>query len=187
MRLPRMTTRRWMIAVAVVALILWMAGLLSLSARYRDRASHYEFELIGTTPILLGPRERHRIVDPPSAHLLWAREMANKYGRASWCPGSPSSPTHRSREQIARFRVSAGRAQERTSMRLDLLDLVFRLERLFGVRMIRAGAGSPVYDSAFDPPAVLEKKGGTRHRKTLGATGPPVRDSGGISISNSRQ
>jgi hypothetical protein len=47
-------------------------------------------------------------------------------------------------------------------MGLDLLDLVFRLERLFGVRIIRAGAGSPLYDSAFDPPAVVKTKGGTR-------------------------
>ncbi len=92
MQLPRMTTRRWMIAVAVAALILWMAGLLSLSARYRDRASHYELELMGATPILMGPRERHRIVHPPSAHLLWAREMASKYRRASWCPWLPVEP-----------------------------------------------------------------------------------------------
>ena len=47
-------------------------------------------------------------------------------------------------------------------MGLDLLDLVFQLERLFGVRIIRAGAGSPLYDSAFDSPAVAKKKGGTR-------------------------
>jgi len=92
MRLPRMTTRRWMIAVAVVALILWMASLLLLSARYRKRAGQYELELMGATPILMGPRERHRIVRPPSAHLLWAREMANKYRRASWCPWLPVEP-----------------------------------------------------------------------------------------------
>ena len=36
MRLPRMTTRRWMLAVAAVALMLWVASLLSLSAMYRD-------------------------------------------------------------------------------------------------------------------------------------------------------
>ncbi len=47
-------------------------------------------------------------------------------------------------------------------MGLDLLDLVFRLKRLFGVRIIRARAGSPLYDSAIDPPAVVQKKGGTR-------------------------
>jgi hypothetical protein len=47
-------------------------------------------------------------------------------------------------------------------MGLDLLDLVFRLERWFGVRITRAGAGSPLNDSAFDPPAVVKTKGGTR-------------------------
>ena len=46
-------------------------------------------------------------------------------------------------------------------MGLDLLDLVFRLQRRFGVRIIRAVAGSPLYDSAFDPPAVVKKKSGT--------------------------
>ena len=47
-------------------------------------------------------------------------------------------------------------------MGLDLLDLVFRLERLFGVRIVRAVAGSPLYDSAIDPRAGVQKKGGTR-------------------------
>jgi hypothetical protein len=47
-------------------------------------------------------------------------------------------------------------------MGLDLLDLLFRLARSFGVRTIRSVAGSPLYDSAFDPPAVVKKQGG-RH------------------------
>jgi hypothetical protein len=46
-------------------------------------------------------------------------------------------------------------------MGLDLLDLVFRLARSFGVRITRSVAGSPLYDSAFDPPAVVKKNGGT--------------------------
>jgi hypothetical protein len=67
-------------------------------------------------------------------------------------------------------------------MGLDLLDLMFRLERFFGVRMIRAGAGSPLYDSAFDPPAVAKDKGGTRapqHPRGDRDDGP---SHGGISI-----
>lgn len=41
----------------------------------------------------------------------------------------------------------------------DLLDLLFRLERTFGFRMIRALAGSPrPYDSAFDPPAEVKEE-----------------------------
>jgi hypothetical protein len=51
---------------------------------------------------------------------------------------------------------------EGTSMRLDLLNLVFRLERSFGVRIVRAVAGSPrLYDSAFDPTAVVKKRSRT--------------------------
>ena len=47
-------------------------------------------------------------------------------------------------------------------MRLDLLNLVFRLERSFGVRIVRAVAGSPrLYDSAFDPPAVVKQNSRT--------------------------
>ena len=92
MRLPRMTTRRWMVAVAAAAPMLRVASLLSLSVMYRDKARQYDIELLGATPILMGPRERHRIVHPPSAHLLWAREMANKYERASWCPWLPVEP-----------------------------------------------------------------------------------------------
>ena len=67
-------------------------------------------------------------------------------------------------------------------MGLDLLDLVFRLERLFGVGMIRAGAGPPIYDSAFDPPAALKKESETRapqHRCGDRDYGPSP---GGISI-----
>jgi hypothetical protein len=44
-------------------------------------------------------------------------------------------------------------------MGLDLLDLVFRLARSFGVRITRSVAGSPLYDSALDPPAVVKRKG----------------------------
>ena len=48
-------------------------------------------------------------------------------------------------------------------MGLDLLDLVFRLERRFGVRMILATAGSSrLYDSLFDSPAVVKKNRRTR-------------------------
>jgi hypothetical protein len=53
----------------------------------------------------------------------------------------------------------------RTSMGLDLLALVSRLERRLGVRITRAVAGSPLYDPAFDPPAGVKKKGWTRPDK----------------------
>ena len=48
-------------------------------------------------------------------------------------------------------------------MGMDLLDLVFRLERRFGVRIIRAVARSPrLYNSAFDA-CVVEKKRSRTH------------------------
>jgi hypothetical protein len=61
-------------------------------------------------------------------------------------------------------------------MGLDLPDLVFRLKKFFGVRIVRAGAGSRQYDSAFDPPAVVQQKGGTRALRDDGSS------PGGISV-----
>ena len=58
-------------------------------------------------------------------------------------------------------------------MGLDLLDLVFRLKKCFGVRIIRAVAGSRLYDSAFDPPAVVTEKG--RDTSTARPLGRPGR------------
>ena len=46
-------------------------------------------------------------------------------------------------------------------MRFVLLDLVFRLKKCLGVRMIGPMAGSRLYDSEFDPPAAVKKNGGT--------------------------
>ena len=81
MRLPRMTMRRWMVAVAAGALMLRLARLLSLSAAYRDKSHKYGVELLGATPIVLGPRERHQIV-----HLLPGRhEIALRV----FAPGGP--------------------------------------------------------------------------------------------------
>jgi hypothetical protein len=47
-------------------------------------------------------------------------------------------------------------------MGMDLLDLLFRVTRLFGLRIIRARTGLLLYDSTIDPPDVAQKKGGTR-------------------------
>jgi hypothetical protein len=47
-------------------------------------------------------------------------------------------------------------------MGLGLLSVLFRIQRCLGVRVIRAVAGSRRYDSAFDPPGVVKKEGGTR-------------------------
>jgi hypothetical protein len=67
-------------------------------------------------------------------------------------------------------------------MGFDLLDLVFRLANCFGVRIIRAVAGSRLYDSAFDPPAVVKKKGGTRAPQDLWGDQDDGSSPGGISV-----
>jgi hypothetical protein len=95
MRLPRMTTRRWMIAVVLAALILWAARLLSLSAAYREQAIHYQGGPLGSTPILMGPIGSHSVSHPPSGRRLWAQRMAEKYLHASrfpWLPVEPDTP-----------------------------------------------------------------------------------------------
>ena len=95
MRLPRMTMRRWMIAVVFAALILSAARLLLLSAAYRERARPYEAAALGATPILMGPNGSHSIPWHRSAHDLWAESMAEKYLHASrfpWLPVEPDPP-----------------------------------------------------------------------------------------------
>ncbi len=67
-------------------------------------------------------------------------------------------------------------------MGLDLLDLVFRLKKCFGVRIMRAVAGSRLYDSAFDPPAVVKKPGGTRAPRDLRGDQDDGSRPGGISV-----
>jgi hypothetical protein len=67
-------------------------------------------------------------------------------------------------------------------MGLDLLDLMFRLEKSFGVRIIRAVAGSRSYDSAFDRPAVVKKQGGTRAPQDLWGDHDDGSSPGGISV-----
>jgi hypothetical protein len=67
-------------------------------------------------------------------------------------------------------------------MGLDLLDLVFRIKKCFCVRMMRAVAGSRLYDSAFDPPAIVNKEGGTRPPRNLWGNQDEGSSPGGISV-----
>ena len=67
-------------------------------------------------------------------------------------------------------------------MGLDLVDLVFRLKKCFGVRVIPGVAGSRLYDSAFDPPAIVTKKGGTRAPQDLRRDQGDGSSPGGISV-----
>jgi hypothetical protein len=67
-------------------------------------------------------------------------------------------------------------------MGLDLLDLVFRLRKCFGARMIRTATGSRPYDSAFDPPAVVKGRGGTPAPQDLRGDQDGGSSHGGISV-----
>ena len=67
-------------------------------------------------------------------------------------------------------------------MGFGMLDLVFRFESLFGGRIIRARAGSRLYDSAFDLPAVAKIAGGTRAPQHPGGDRDDGPSPGGISI-----
>ncbi len=67
-------------------------------------------------------------------------------------------------------------------MGLDLLDLVSRLAKCFGVRTSRAAARSGLYDSAFDPPGVLKKAVGTRAPQDHWGDWDDGSSAGGISV-----
>ena len=60
--------------------------------------------------------------------------------------------------------------------------MLFWLEKYFGVRITRAVAGSRSYDSAFDPPAVVAKRGGTRAPQHPRVDHDGGSSSGGISV-----
>jgi hypothetical protein len=79
-----MTTRRWMIAVAVVALA-WAAGaaLIERSGRFARIAQEYD-TFIGGGPVPASAEEGN-----------WRMEMGRKYRRAArypWLPVGPDPP-----------------------------------------------------------------------------------------------
>jgi hypothetical protein len=86
MYLPRMTTRRWMIAVAVVAVVLWGVPTVIQWRRIRfQRLSDYHRSKI----VLVGPPS------PLLARTLYHSKMAEKYAEATrrpWLPVSPDPP-----------------------------------------------------------------------------------------------
>ena len=79
--------------------------------------------------------------------------------------------------QVARVRGG------KTSMGLDLLDLVFRLQRSLGARIIRSVRGSPrLYDSVFDSPAEVPKKSRRHASQDPWGNDDDGPSSGGISV-----
>jgi len=104
MRLPRMTTRRWMIAVAVVGLVLTGLDLERRRSRYRGLAAHYRTLVAGVQEIEGGPLAGKMFRNPPGKSyavvesrdlVQFRRTMAAKYERAArypWLPVPPDPP-----------------------------------------------------------------------------------------------
>jgi hypothetical protein len=90
MRLPRMTTRRWMVAVAVIAV--GCAVLASLIEMRRERFARIADRHISVflTPAQVRDPERRS-----AERLDWHSKMADKYMRAArypWLPVEPDPP-----------------------------------------------------------------------------------------------
>jgi hypothetical protein len=67
-------------------------------------------------------------------------------------------------------------------MGLNPLDLLLRLGRIFRARMIRSEVASPPYDSAFDLPAVVTRKGGAHESQVPWGQRDDGSSLGGISV-----
>ncbi len=92
MPIPRMTTRRWMIVVAVVALIAGMAVAIQRRVTFYERLSNHHFRVFHETyPYSSHARDTLKRLRLARYHLdLW-----DKYRRAArypWLPVSPDPP-----------------------------------------------------------------------------------------------
>jgi hypothetical protein len=114
--MPLMTTRRWMIAVAVVAMGVWTLEVASRAQRHRSRAvAMREREMVARAAVCLSAGaaqgdDCHFTVpddfDPETAHLspyseryrrllFYYRRMRQKYemaARRPWLPVEPDPP-----------------------------------------------------------------------------------------------
>jgi hypothetical protein len=88
MRLPRMTTRRWMVAVAIMGIVLGVT--IERRNRFRKIAAHHRAELMKLVS-RMNPFSGDRSWRP----LEWHESMARKYERAArfpWLPVKPDAP-----------------------------------------------------------------------------------------------
>ena len=103
MQLPRMTTRRWMIAVAVMGIILGVSvELQRRHARFLDLATHHEASSqirrrlqgrVGGPYISLRLNGLGEDVsDWSGARVEWHRRVGEKYSRAAHYPWLPVEP-----------------------------------------------------------------------------------------------
>jgi hypothetical protein len=103
MRLPRMTTQRWMIAVAVVAIIMTTVGIrrrqnefLQLAAYHKKEWSHIVGRVSddGVTWLRYDPLKRDWRLSSASESVYHA-QMREKYEHAArypWLPVAPDPP-----------------------------------------------------------------------------------------------
>jgi hypothetical protein len=98
MRLPRMTTRRWMVAVAVVAMLMGEADIAQRLRRRRDEfvsRAQWHGEIVATWNARWRPA-------PPGAATLrlmdYHGSLARKYERAARYPWLPVEPDPREPE-----------------------------------------------------------------------------------------
>ena len=95
MPLPRMTTRRWMITVAVVAAILFGERTRHLSAEYRDQAARAVMISDWYMGLANGP-ERDVIGKAQADELRrlakYHADVAKEFERAALCPWLPVPP-----------------------------------------------------------------------------------------------
>ena len=91
MRLPRMTTRRWMVAVAVVGIAL--AVTFERRDRFRKIAVHHRAEFMKLIPKM--NKISYQGDDPLMLLMEWHESMRLKYERAAlrpWFPVRPDPP-----------------------------------------------------------------------------------------------
>jgi hypothetical protein len=108
MRRPRMTTRRWMLVVAVVGLLFWTGRLLASWRDLRLRSEHHAAELVTLDQYLIPALEfRRKMGYFPGCGLTqialedwckeaeWHRQLKAKYDHAArypWLPVEPDPP-----------------------------------------------------------------------------------------------
>ena len=92
MRVPGMTTRRWMVAVAVVGIVLGVT--IERRERFRQIADYHQAEFMKLASRMKPFAREDRDWHP----LEWHETMKRKYERASalpWLPVEPDPPEPR--------------------------------------------------------------------------------------------
>lgn len=97
MRLPRMTIRRWMIAVGLVALTVTSVRLWERSLAYRRQADHHAWLVASRDYVVIdmGGMYDSKVGRLSKRGIAYHAAMARKYRRAArypWLPVEPDPP-----------------------------------------------------------------------------------------------